>query len=449
MEESASKRINHYRVLEKLGEGGMGEVFLAEDTRLGRKVALKVLPASFSQDKERLARFQQEARAASALNHPNILTVYEIGVGESGHYIATEFIQGETLRKRLSSGKLDLSLVFDIAIQVANGLVAAHEAGIMHRDIKPENIMLRRDGYAKILDFGLAKPTPGMSGRATESATIASLDTTPGIVMGTVKYMSPEQARGLALDARSDIFSLGVVLYEMVTGRVPFEGPTSTDTIATILHRDPPPLARFSPDTPAELERILTKALAKDREERYQTARDFVIDLKGLKQRLEIDAEIQRTGGVMTVVSGVGLLSGSNAVAARPAEEPSIKQGITVSTGRRRKSRATIDSIAVLPLENAGADPSTEYLSDGLTESIINHLSGLPKLRVMARSTVFRYKGKTEDPLKIGEELGVRAVLTGRVLQVGDNLVVKSELVDVSDGSQLWGELQTKARGHL
>lgn len=343
MEESAPKRINHYRVLEKLGAGGMGEVFLAEDTRLGRKVALKVLPAAFSQDKERLARFQQEARAASALNHPNILTVYEIGVGESGHYIATEFIQGETLRNRLSSGKLELGLVLDVAIQVANGLVAAHEAGIMHRDIKPENIMLRRDGYAKILDFGLAKPTPGMSGSTTESATIASLDTTPGIVMGTVKYMSPEQARGLALDARSDLFSLGVVLYEMVTGRVPFEGPTSTDTIATILHRDPPPLARFSPDTPAELERILIKTLAKDREERYQTARDFVIDLKGLKQRLEIDAEIQRTGGVMTVVSGVGLLSGSNAVAARPAEEPSTKQGITVSTSRRRKSRTSCD----------------------------------------------------------------------------------------------------------
>ena len=440
MDESAAKFINYYHVLEKLGTGGMGEVFLAEDTRLGRKVALKVLPAAFSQDEERLARFQQEARAASALNHPNILTVYEIGVGESGHYIATEFIEGETLRKRLSSGKLELNLVLDIAIQVANGLVAAHEAGIMHRDIKPENIMLRRDGYAKILDFGLAKPTPGMSGSATESATCASLETTPGVVMGTVKYMSPEQARGLPLDARSDLFSLGVVLYEMVTGRVPFEGPTSTDTIATILHRDPPPLARFSPDTPLELDRILMKTLAKDRAERYQTARDFLIDLKSLKQRLEIEAEIQRTGGVMTGVGGVSLLSGSHAVAARPTEEPSAKQGITVSTGRRRKSRAAIDSLAVLPLENAGADPSTEYLSDGLTESIINHLSRLPKLRVMARSTVFRYKGKTEDPLKIGAELGVRAVLTGRVLQMGNNLVIKSELVDVSDGSQLWGE---------
>lgn len=418
----------------------MGEVFLAEDTRLGRKVALKILPAAFSRDVERLGRFQQEARATSALNHPNILTVYDIGVGETGHYIATEFIEGETLRQRLSSGKLELEQVLDIAVQVISGLVAAHEAGIVHRDMKPENIMIRRDGYVKILDFGLAKPAPGTQVNPA-GATIASPDTTPGMVMGTVKYMSPEQARGLPVDGRSDIFSFGVVVYEMVAGRVPFEGPTSTDTIATILHRDPPPLARFSPDIPAELERILAKALAKNREERYQTARDFVIDLKNLKQRLEVDAEIQHSRGIMMAAdTGAQMPSGTRTFNAATSEESSLKPGTAVSGSRRRKARGAIDSLAVLPLENAGTDPGTEYLSDGLTESIINHLSSLPKLRVMARSTVFRYKGKAGDPQRIGEELGVRAVLTGRVLQVGDNLVIKSELVDVSDGSQLWGE---------
>ncbi len=422
-----------YRILSKLGAGGMGEVYLAEDKQLGRKVALKILPPAFSRDAERLSRFQHEARAVSALNHPGILTIYEIGFGERGHYIATEFIEGETLRHRLSGGRLEIREALDIAIQVLNGLVAAHEAGIVHRDIKPENIMIRRDGYVKILDFGLAKPAPGAPAGTPDGATMASLDTAPGMVMGTVRYMSPEQARGLPVDGRSDIFSFGVVIYEMVAGRVPFEGPTSTDTIATILYRDPPPLARFSPDTPAELERILTKTLAKNRDERYQTARDFVIDLKNLRQRMDVAADV--LAGEKTVAgwaSGATTMSGLH--------ETSIRLGVGTTSGRRRKARGTIDSIAVLPLENAGADPETEYLSDGLTDSIINHLSSLPKLRVMARSTVFRYKGQSADPVRIGMELGVRAVLTGRVLQVGDNLVIKSELVDTGDGSQLWGE---------
>ena len=412
----------------------MGEVYLAEDSLLGRKVALKILPAALSRNEEFLSRFQQEARAASALNHPCILTVYEIGIGKSGHYIATEFIEGETLRQRLSSGRLEVKEALDIAIQVLSGLVAAHEAGIVHRDIKPENIMIRRDGYVKILDFGLAKPTRGALASTVDGATVASPATTPGIVMGTVKYMSPEQARGLPVDGRSDIFSFGIVIYEMVAGRVPFEGPTSTDTIATILRRDPPPLARFSPDTPAELELIQTKALAKNHDERYQTAKDFAVDLKNLRQRLGIPAD-----DVVTSIETGAWRAGTTVDASRK-EESSLKQGSTSSSGRRRRPRGAIDSIAVLPLENAGADPGTEYLSEGLTDSIINHLSSLPKLRVVARSTVFRYKGHTGDPLQIGAELGVRAVLTGRVLQVGDNLVIKSELVDVSDGSQLWGE---------
>ncbi|HET6891886.1 MAG TPA: protein kinase, partial [Pyrinomonadaceae bacterium] len=284
--------LGHYKVLTKLGAGGMGEVYLAEDTRLGRKIAVKVLPSAFVKDDERVQRFQQEARAASALNHPNILTIYEIGQADSSHFIATEYIEGETLRQRMATAPVKISEALEVGIQVVSALCAAHEAGIVHRDIKPENIMVRRDGIVKVLDFGLAKLTEPKT-ITSESPTL--FQTIQGMVMGTAYYMSPEQARGLAIDARTDIWSLAVVVYEMISGRLPYEGPTSSDVIAAILDRDPTSLLKHSPETPKELEWILTKALRKDRDERYQTARELLTDLKNLKERLAFEAELARS----------------------------------------------------------------------------------------------------------------------------------------------------------
>jgi serine/threonine protein kinase len=296
---SDGHHIGHYKILGLLGTGGMGEVYLAHDGKLGRKVALKLLPADFTLNQEWLDRFKQEARAASALNHPNILTIYEIGHYDGRHCIATEFIEGKTLREVLNQSKPSVSKTLDIAVQVASALGAAHQAGIVHRDIKPENIMLRRDGYAKVLDFGLAKLTeqPTADGSAE---TVDKLDTVPGVVMGTVKYMSPEQARGVEVDGRSDIFSLGVVLYEMMTGRAPFEGETPSDLIASILKVEPPPLTDFLPDAPPEAQLIIRKALSKERNERYQTVNDMLADLKRLKEDLELKSKVHRalrTGG--------------------------------------------------------------------------------------------------------------------------------------------------------
>jgi serine/threonine protein kinase len=288
------QRIGSYEIAVLLGAGGMGEVYLAEDTRLGRKVALKVLPAYFTKHEDRLRRFEQEARSVSALNHPNILTIYEIGQADGQHFIATEFIEGVTLRQHMVTTRMKLGEVLDVASQVGSALAAAHAAGIVHSDIKPENIMIRGDGYVKVLDFGLAKLTERQTYQVdAEAATRASVKTPPGPVMGTAQYMSPEQARGLNVDARTDIFSLGIVLYEMVAGRAPFAGATKSDALATILkEEEAPPLSRYAPEVPAELEWIVMKALAKEREKRYQVVKDLLIDLKNLKQELELQATI-------------------------------------------------------------------------------------------------------------------------------------------------------------
>jgi eukaryotic-like serine/threonine-protein kinase len=457
----------------------MGEVYLAADTQLDRTVALKVLPPNIACDQQRMQRFIQEAKAASALNHPNILTIYGIGEADSACFIATEFIDGVTLRDRIRKEPLEVGEVLEVGMQVASALSAAHEAGIIHRDIKPENIMLRRDGYVKVLDFGLAKLTESAASRKqTDASTL--LETDPGVVMGTIVYMSPEQARGLPVDGRSDVWSLGVVLYEMIAGRQPFQGETKSDVISLILQKEPPPLARFAPRVPAELERIVMKALAKDCEERYQGVKDLMIDLRRLKHRLEVDAEIERSG--IPGLSGSGPLATAATTSGGQSVPPPLQSGATrtdalgearptssaeyiVSEIKRRKrwllpsaaalllaslalvyffllrsTRASINSIAVLPLVNANNDPNTDYLSDGITESLINSLSQIPELRVMARSTAFRYKGQELDPQKIGRELDVRAVLTGKVLQRGDMLTIQVDLVDTSDGSQLWGE---------
>ena len=294
---SSGTKLGRYEIRSQIGAGGMGEVYLAQDTTLDRKVALKVLPADVAANKDRMRRFIQEAKAASGLNHPNILTIFEVGEVDSVNFIATEFIDGETLRRHMSGAQLKISQMLAIATQVVDGLAAAHEAGIVHRDIKPENIMVRRrDGYIKVLDFGLAKLTEARIAPVDTEAPVTTLIATdPNVVIGTVEYMSPEQARGQVLDARTDIFSLGVVLYEIATGRTPFAGATKPDVLASILNSEPPPMARYSKDVPETLEWIVSKALRKDREERYQTAKELLTDVRSLKQRLEFEAEQERS----------------------------------------------------------------------------------------------------------------------------------------------------------
>ena len=473
------QQIGSYRVLAKIGAGGMGEVYLAKDARLGRKVALKVLPSRFTDDAERVGRFEQEARAASALNHPNIITIYEIGQvsTEAGgtHFIVTEFIEGHTLRQQIAGARMTLAATMDVAVQVASALTAAHAEGIVHRDIKPENVMVRPDGLVKVLDFGLAKLTESQPANVdTEAPTGVKVDTGTGIVMGTVRYMSPEQARGLKVDGRTDIFSLGVMLYELIAGQAPFTGTTTADLIAAILEREPLPLQRYLPEVPEALEWIVSKALRKDREERYQTVKDMLVDLKNLKQELEFEAKHQRSAkskvseGVKEhylaasaqAVETMGEGAAPTGIAA-PVHTTSSAEYLVTEIKRHKigviaalavmiaavvaavyftRSSQAIDSLAVLPFVNAGADPNTEYLSDGITESLISNLSQLPNLKVKSRSAVFRYKGKETDPQAVGRELDVRAVLTGKVTQRGDGLVLSVELVDARDSNQIWGE---------
>src|SRR6266571_1646840 len=290
-------KLGRYEIRSKLGEGGMGEVYLAQDMKLDRTVAVKVLPADLAHDQSRMRRFVQEARTASSLSHPNVAHIYEIEEIDGLHFIAMEYVDGETLRERMSRGGLDLNEVLDISMQVASALVAAHGAGITHRDVKPDNVMIRPDGYVKVLDFGLAKLTELPSGTDMEAPTRAMVNTDPGTVMGTVGYMSPEQARGHAIDARTDIWSLGVVIYQMVSHHLPFEGSSNSDVISAILGKEPPPLARYARDVPEALEWIVTKALTKDRDDRYQSAREMVVDLRRIKQRMDAQTEIERSSG--------------------------------------------------------------------------------------------------------------------------------------------------------
>ncbi|HEX5734917.1 MAG TPA: protein kinase [Blastocatellia bacterium] len=471
--------IVHYRILSSLGAGGMGEVYLAEDTRLGRKVALKLLPASFVKNADRLRRFEQEARAASALNHPNIITIHDIGKSDSTHFIATEYIEGETLRQRLAARpRLQLLEILDIGIQVAGALAAAHAAGIVHRDIKPENVMLRPDGYVKVLDFGIAKLTDKFIEQEStnpdsldmDAPTLAVVQTESNVILGSPSYMSPEQARGQKLDARTDIFSLGVMIYEMIAGRKPFLGDTVVDIVASILNQHPDPLSVHSPEVPDRIDRIVARAMSKDKDDRYQTAREFLIALKKQKQRIEFEAGLE-----LSVSPDIG---GSTTVAMRDGM-PTLREGSTGSITTRRISiteqvtgtfkkpgavaligaaavalvilfflfiypemRVTraMDSLAVLPFVNASQDQNMDYLSDGITESLINNLSQSPSLKVMSRNSVFRYKGRYADAREVGRELNVQAVLSGRLVQRGDSLSISVELVDAGDNSQVWGK---------
>jgi eukaryotic-like serine/threonine-protein kinase len=398
-------QFGHYRIVAPLGAGGMGEVYRARDARLGRDVALKVLPEQFARDPDRLSRFEREARAVAALAHPNVLVLYDVGTDQGVPYAVTELLEGETLARRLARGPLPWRKAVEVGAAVAEGLAAAHAKGIIHRDIKPGNLFLITDERVKILDFGLAKIEAGRPAAHEETCSYNSGRTQTGAVIGTPAYMAPEQLRGLPTDARSDLFSLGCSLYEMVSGRGPFKGQTDAELAAAILHDDPPGLGDVARMIPAELERLVSHCLEKNPEARFQSARDLAFALRAL-------------------------LSDSDT-----AKSPTAKPFPTRS--RRRKA---IDSLAVLPLVNASADPEADYVSDGLTESILFTLSRVPRLRVMARSTVSRYKGRDVDPQVIGRELGVQAVLTGRLSLRGDTLGLAVELVDVNDGAQLWGE---------
>lgn len=396
----------------------MGEVYMAEDTKLGRKVAVKFLSERFSRDTDKLGRFIQEAKAASALNHPNILTVYEIGEADGKNYIVTELIEGKTLSEHLSpSQPLALKTILKIAIQVAEALAAAHQAGIIHRDIKPENIMIRKDGYAKVVDFGLAKlaDTPESD---NEAATRVQINTTPGIIMGTVSYMSPEQARGKKIDVRTDIFSLGVVLYELLTCRQPFRGETNSHAIVAILEKEPPPISMSGFPVPVELERITMRALEKDAGSRYQSAIDLIHDLRALRKRLEFEEELERTSSPDSGGENTTLI---------------FSEGPTTHV-------ETENTIAVLPFLNMSRGEDGDYFSDGLAEELLNVLSKIRGLRVAARTSAFSFKGKQATIAEIGRALNVASVLEGSIRMAGNRVRIAVQLVKVADGYQLWSE---------
>ncbi len=455
-----SQSFSHYRVLSLIGAGGMGEVYLAEDTQLGRKVALKLLPKAFTNDRERVRRFEQEARTTSSLNHPNIVMIFEVGQVQGRHFIATEYIDGQTLRARLSGARLELREALEVSAQIASALEAAHEAGIVHRDIKPENIMLRRDGYVKILDFGLAKLTERQAADAeAEAHQISMVNTSPGVVMGTANYMSPEQARGLPVDARTDVWSLGVVLYEVVAGQQPFNGATPTDVIISIAEREPVPLTKLAPEIPIQLERIVKKALAKDREERYQRAKDLLIDLKGLRHELAIEAEVERYK--QPTQSSGPAITASNRQAITSRFFPlgltrnrililTAFLGMLIITGLvftlffRQNSTPTpqieIKSLAVLPLENLSGDPAQDYFADGLTDALIGDIAKIGELRVISRTSSMHFKGTKKSLPEIAGELKVDAVVEGTVQRSGERVRIRVQLIHAATDRHLWAE---------
>lgn len=473
--------IGQYHVLSKIGAGGMGEVFLAEDLRLSRKVALKLLPAEFGTDSVRVKRFLREAKAAGATAHPNIVSIYDIGKSENIHYIASEFVEGETLRRRIRRSTLPPIEAVEIALQIAGALASAHSAGFIHRDIKPENIMIRPDGFVKVLDFGLAaitKPSFFQSDSQSNDSLTISLDTLPGTIIGTVNYMSPEQVRGQKVDDRSDLWSLGVVLFEMLAGHLPFPGQSVPDTFVAILDRPPLPLN----SAPREVQQVITKLLAKEREERYQTAEELASELRALKRQLELlrdnpnhaislpnhespnaQASLNSHFSAAQTTSqadprsshpGVSYTSQSNALSGERFQPATGKKhraafvglaaililALAVGAYWMMRGGDSIDSIAIMPLANQTSDASLDYITDGITETLIHNISQLPRLKVTSRTSVFRYKNqRAVDPAELGDKFDVRAILTGRVVKQDQTLVITVELVSTRDGSRLWG----------
>jgi len=429
----------HYKISKRIGGGGMGEVYMATDVTAGRKAALKLLPMQFTGDAERLKRFQQEAHAVVALNHPNILTVYEIGKDHSTYYIASELIEGETLRQRLARGRIEVGEAADIAIQVASALAAAHEAGIVHRDIKPENIMLRRDGYVKVLDFGVAKLAEPAFAEATadgkESMTFA--ETNVGAVLGTVRYMSPEQASGPPVDKRTDIWSLGVVVYEMVTGHPPFTGDAPQEVSSAILEKEPPPLASYVARTPAELQQIVTKTLRKDRGQRYHSARELLDALKALRHKLEVETELGRS----TVATSWLHWTRAPAALVLLLLIAALALALPFYWHRNRRTNSPPEkSIAVLPFLDLSQAKDQEYFCDGMSEEILNALAKVDGLHVVARTSSFSFKGKKLNAIEVGKKLNVENLLEGSLRRDGNRVRVTAELINTRTGFHLWTE---------
>jgi serine/threonine protein kinase/Tfp pilus assembly protein PilF len=489
---SSDTIIGHYRIVSKIGAGGMGEVYLAQDTRLDRKVALKILPADVAGNRDRMERFVREAKSAAALSHPNIAQIFEIGEHDGTHFIAMEYIEGVTLREKIHQERTELSKLLRFLQHAAEGLARAHTVGIVHRDLKPDNIMVTRDGHTKIVDFGLAKlieqqPIPG--GETGEAATaVMPQHSTPGTVMGTVGYMSPEQAQGKTneIDQRSDIFSFGCILFEAVTGHKAFEGKDAIDSLNKIIREPAAPISDFRPDLPSHLQRIVRRCLAKDPEDRYQTIKDVAIELRELRHELAADGDLDVTVTPAAVTHATGEpgtkepasqtaadpISGSTSdkgpsTSSHPSSAEYIVSGIkqhklalviallvlvggAVGLGfYLRTKQVVIESIAVMPFLNESGNADVEYLSDGMTETLINSLSQIPNLSVKARSSVFRYKGKEIDPKKIAVELNVQAILTGRVVQRGDQLTLNLELIDVQTENILWGNRYERKSSEL
>jgi serine/threonine-protein kinase len=481
--------LGRYRVISQLGKGGMGEVYKAFDPSLERTVALKVLPAALVSDPQRLMRFAREAKSASALNHPNIITIYEVDratldaappgscAPATVHYIAMEYVEGVTLRDKMHAERAPLGELLGHLAQAADGLAKAHATGIVHRDLKPENIMITSDGYTKVLDFGLAKldeprQEPGEEGLSQADTAVMPQRSGPGMVLGTFGYMSPEQAQSLPVDQRSDVFSFGCILYEAATGRRPFHGDTVIKSLHQVVYEEPSPVAELNPRAPGELQRIIRRCLAKHPDERYQSIREVGAELRELLREagaldgvwhaapsayaettLEGRAARPTAGGAAATTAGEVTNAGDSAAAAVTTPRRGTRArlyglaalaaaalvALALYLGYARAG-TQVDSIAILPFVNAGADPEAEYLSDGITESIINSLSQLPEVAVISRSSAFRYKGREVDPQQVGRELKVQALLLGRVAQRGDQLLISVELVDAATRRQVWGE---------
>ena len=487
---SVNTTLSHYRIVSKIGAGGMGEVYLAQDIRLDRKVALKILPAELAANQDRMRRFVQEAKAAAALNHPNIAHIYEIGESEGANFIAMEYIEGVTLREKIHGDRTELRKLLRFLQHAAEGLARAHAAGIVHRDLKPDNIMVTRDGHAKIVDFGLAKlierqPMPDRESGEAATAVMPQ-HSTPGTVMGTVGYMSPEQAQGKTdeIDQRSDIFSFGCILFEAVTGHKAFEGKDAIDSLNKIIREPVAPISDFRPGLPNHLQRIVRRCLAKDPEDRYQTIKDVSIELRDLRHELAAEGDLDVTVTPATASNTAGETRTSEAARHTAGNSTNDMQsslapgassaeyivsrfkehkfgaviallilvGAAVGFGvylNPRTTRAAIESIAVMPFVNESGNADVEYLSDGMTETLISSLSQLPNLNVKPRSSVFRYKGKETNPQTIGKELNVQAILNGRVVQRGQQLSLFVELIDVALDKVVWSQQYNRKQTDL